>query len=106
MASSRYGVSARLTRKPGALFTGGGLGFEGNLNGRLGAILGGNILAYGEAGVGVITPGAFTYTAGGGVEVAVGPAMSLFGETKLLGTFGGGCCGFTVQGGVNWHPGY
>jgi opacity protein-like surface antigen len=81
----------------------GGVAFEGNLNARIGAILGSNFLLYGEAGVGTFAFTTFTYTFGGGVEVGVGSSTSLFVETKGLGAFGGGCCAITVQTGVNFH---
>jgi opacity protein-like surface antigen len=81
-----------------------GVTFEADLNARVGAVLGGNFLLYGEAGVGwLAAPGAFIYTFGGGAEVAVGTSVSLFGEVKGLGAFGGGCCIITVQGGLNYH---
>ncbi len=86
----------------GALFA-GGIAFEGNLNARAGVLLGGSVLLYGEAGVGTIAFGPFTYTFGGGAEFAVGHSASLFVETKGLGIFGGSCCAITVQGGLNWH---
>jgi outer membrane immunogenic protein len=84
----------------------GGLAFEGNLKARAGAVLGSSLLLYGEAGVGWLSTGVFTYTFGGGAEVALGTAVSLFAEAKGLGVFGGGCCLVTVQGGLNWHPAY
>lgn len=88
----------------GGIFAFPGLGAEGNLNARLGATFG-NILVYGEAGVGVIWPVAYTWNAGGGVEYAINRNMSLFGEAKAVGGFGGGLLGVSAVGGVNWHIG-
>ncbi len=80
----------------------GGFAAEANVNARLGAVLG-QALLYGEAGVGIIYPVAWTWNAGGGIEFAVSNSMSVFAETKYIGTFGGGPLGVTVQGGLNWH---
>jgi len=83
----------------------GGFGFEGNLNARVGAVLGDRILAYGEAGVGIIL-GTPIYTAGGGVELGLGRSLSVFAEAKAVGAFGSPFSTFQVQGGINWHPNY
>ena len=98
------GLLAGIEAQAGVAF-GGGLGLEGDLNGRLGYILGGNFLLFGEAGLGIIS-GTPIYTAGGGMEVAVGQSVSVFAEAKAMGTIGGGIGGLTVQGGLNWHPTY
>lgn len=82
-----------------------GLGGEANLNGRVGAAFG-NTLVYAEAGVGLLYPVAWTWNAGGGVEYAFNNGMSVFGEAKAIGAFGGGYIGTSVQGGLNWHFGY
>lgn len=97
------GFLAGVEAQAGVAF-GGGFAFEGDLNARLGYLLGSNLLLYGEGGLGWI--GAPIFTAGGGVELGVGPAMSVFAEAKAMGTFGGGFGGVTVQGGMNWHPAY
>lgn len=87
----------------GAIYA-GGFGFEANLNGRLGFILGSRFLVYGEAGVGVaLPPPTYLWTAGGGIEIGLGNAASLFTEAKLIGAFGGGTIGYTIQAGVNFH---
>jgi opacity protein-like surface antigen len=99
---------AGLEAQIGAVFGAGGVAAEGDVNARLGAILGERVLLYGEAGIGALTD--FTtavafWTAGGGLEFAVGDRTSLFGEAKVLGAFSGGCCAYVFQGGLNFHPG-
>jgi hypothetical protein len=47
----------------------------------------------------------YLWTAGAGMEVAVGNAASVFAEAKAVGNFTGGCCALAVQGGLNWHFG-
>ena len=79
-----------------------GLFGEANLNARAGYSFG-SVLAYAEAGVGVLWPVTFTWNAGGGVEFAINNDMSLFVESKYYGTFGGGGLAIGVQGGLNWH---
>jgi outer membrane immunogenic protein len=102
---ARGALLAGVELQAGAMFAGGTVVFEGNLNGRLGAVLGDRFLLYGEAGVGTIGFSTYTYTFGGGAEVAIADAISIFAEAKGLGAFGGGCCVTTVQVGLNWHPG-
>ncbi len=80
-----------------------GLAGQANVNARAGVELG-EALLYGEAGVGILFPGATgTWNAGGGIEFAVNNDMTLFAETKAEGTFGGGLYGVRVTGGLNWH---
>lgn len=78
-------------------------------NARAGALLGERALLYGEAGAGyVFTLGGFpVWTAGGGVEVGLGRAASIFAEVKAINTFGGGPAtrGLQAQAGLNWHIG-
>jgi len=86
---------------------GGGFAFPGifgeaNLNARAGYGFG-DLLAYAEAGVGVLWPITYTWNAGGGLEYAINSDMSVFGEAKAVGAFGGGIFGVSVQGGLNWH---
>ena len=83
------------------------LTLEGNVNARLGYILGERFLLYGEAGVGALytlsaPPAVLFWTAGGGVEVALGNSRSIFVEGKTFRPFGAGLPGIIVQGGVNW----
>ena len=93
------GIEARV----GAGFAGGAFAF-GTLSARAGFLAGPNVLLYGAAGIGIASIGAVTfYTVGGGVEFAVGSNMSLFVEGRALGLFGGGCCGASIQAGLNWH---
>lgn len=96
---------AGIEAQTGVAYT-GGIGFEGNVNARLGFVLGSRFLVYGEAGVGILLPGAtYLWNAGGGVEVGLGTALSLFTEAKIVGAFGGGTIGYAFQAGLNWHPG-
>ena len=91
------GFLAGIEASAGAVIS-GGIGFEGTLNARLGAILGSRVLLYAEAGFGyIVPPGAFLISVGGGAEFAVGQSASVFAEAKW---YGGG---ITVQGGLNWH---
>lgn len=84
----------------------GGVAFEGWANARFGALIGPNALLYAEGGLGMLGfGGQFLWAAGGGAEIALGQSISLFAEAKILGVFGGGCCGIVAQGGINWHPG-
>ncbi len=97
------GFVAGIEGQLGAVWTLPGLIGEANVNARAGVVLG-DALLYGEAGVGVLFPGFVpTWNAGGGIEFAVTNDISLFGEAKALGFFGGGVFGVTVQGGLNWH---
>jgi outer membrane immunogenic protein len=94
---------AGLEAQVGAVFGGGGFTYEAYLNGRLGFILGDRFLLYGEAGVGMLG-GIFIWTGGGGMEIALREAWSIFAEAKAIGVFGGGgIAAYTVQGGINWH---
>jgi len=76
-----------------------------SLNARLGATIGDRVLAYGEVGLGE-SLFAGLFTAGGGVEVAVGDLVSVFGEAKAGVFIGGGLAGIQLRGGVNWHLDY
>ena len=75
------------------------------LNGRAGAVLG-NILIYGEAGIGTIQWNPI-WTIGGGAELAMGDQIGLFAEGKAMFLLagGGGVDGFQVNGGLNIHFG-
>ncbi|MCW5715707.1 MAG: hypothetical protein KIT43_14440 [Bauldia sp.] len=88
----------------GVLF-GGGIGFEADLNARVGAVLGERFLVYGEGGIGLFA-GTPIYTAGGGVEIGIGQSISVFAEAKAVGALGSPISTFQVQGGINWHPNY
>jgi opacity protein-like surface antigen len=79
------------------------------LNARLGMIAGDRVLLYGEAGIGtfLIGPGPGMFSAGGGVEIAVTNAMSVFGEINRLFFIAGGLIptGYsTFELGINYHP--
>jgi hypothetical protein len=73
------------------------------LNGR-GGFAFGNVLIYGEAGLAslVALP---VWTAGGGLELALGTQLGVFGEAKAVFPLGGGPAGFQVNGGMNIHFG-
>ena len=60
-------------------------------------------MVYGEAGIGtwIAVP---IWTAGGGVEFAVGDALSVFAEVKAVFIIGAGYLTTRIQGGVNYHP--
>ncbi len=80
------------------------------LNGRLGFIAGDRVLLYAEAGIGTyFFTGTGVITAGGGVEIAVTDALSVFGEVNREFFFGGGGLvpvPFTnFELGINHHPG-
>jgi opacity protein-like surface antigen len=75
-------------------------------NARAGFIIGTNFLVYGEGGIhwqSLFAPGTY-WTAGGGAEMALGTAISIFAEAAAVGTFTGFCCALQVQAGLNWHP--
>jgi len=95
---------AGIEAQAGGIWAFPGLAGEANLNARVGAAFG-NVLVYGEAGAGLIYPVAWTWNAGGGVEYALSNSVSLFGEAKAVGAFGGGLVGVSATGGVNWHFG-
>jgi outer membrane immunogenic protein len=99
-----FGIEGRL----GAAFEVApfGAALETALSARVGAILGERALLYGEGGIWWIQGApVLLWTAGGGLEFAVGNRASLFGEAKVVGDFNGLCCAFTVEGGFNFHPG-
>ncbi len=89
--------------------TGFGNHWSAGANARLGAVLGERVLLYGEAGVGyVFTGGGFpVWSAGGGIELGLAQAVSLFTEVKAIAPFGAGpgALGVQVQAGLNFHPG-
>lgn len=93
-----FGFEGRGGIVPGAFFVGAG--------GRAGVALGarGNVLVYGKAaGVYFSGPSVFLYVFGGGAEVGIGDRLSIFADVNLVG--GGGCCGYGVTAGVNFHFG-
>lgn len=98
------GVDVRV----GAFFPGvAPIDFYGLANARVGWVAGDNVLLYGIAGVGYVPVAAYLFwSAGGGIEVAVGSNMSIFGEVKAENCFG---CGFPpglmLRAGLNWHFG-
>jgi hypothetical protein len=75
------------------------------LNGRGGAAFG-NFLIYGEVGIGSYNWIA-VWTAGGGVELALGDRIGLFGEGKAMFRLGGGggVDGVQINTGLNIHFG-
>lgn len=84
-------------------FAGGAL-INASLNARVGYALGERFLAYAEAGIGewLFAP---VYTLGGGVEVGLGAAASVFAEAKAEGVLGTGFTGVQLRGGVNMFVG-
>ncbi len=84
-----------------------GPAFFGSLNARAGYIVSPNLLLYGVGGVGYIPAvTTVTYTFGGGAEFAINNNLSVFGEARGLGAFGGGCCLLTLQTGLSYHIGH
>ncbi len=98
------GFVAGIELQAGAAIT-GGVGFEGNVNLKLGRTVGWRTLIYAEGGVGLLPASTGVWTAGGGIELGLGGGASLFSEVKALGLLTGGCCSVVVQGGLNWHLG-
>ena len=74
------------------------------LNGRAGFAFG-SFLVYGEVGIASVVAQPI-WTAGGGVEIALGGQLGLFGEAKAAFPLGGGPVGFQVNGGMNVHFGH
>lgn len=76
---------------------------------RAGVVLGERVLVYAEAGIGTtIAPNIPFLTAGGGVEIALGDRLSIFGEGKAVFLQGGGgpnYIGTAVFAGINLHFG-
>lgn len=73
---------------------------------RFGVLLGAQqrLLLYAAASLGYVPafPLVF-YTAGGGAEFGIGERFSVFGETRLMGAFGEGCCTIITTVGANFH---
>ena len=67
------------------------------LEGRAGFALGQRALLYGNAGVGYVIGGTYYFEFGGGLEVAVGQALSVFAEGNVVSG------GFNVRAGLNVH---
>jgi len=75
---------------------------ETYLRGRLGVVLGGDILLYKVAEVGLVG-GTAVYGIGAGMEFALGENTSVRGEVTGIGDFGGGIDYVIASGGVFWH---
>lgn len=73
------------------------------LNGRAGVAFG-NFLIYGEVGIASITA-VPVWTAGGGLELALGSRLGIFGEAKAVFPFAGPPNGFQINAGMNIHFG-
>jgi hypothetical protein len=73
--------------------------------GRVGFLIGDRALLYAQAEIGTAIGGLAGWGAGGGIEFGVGRSVSIFAESLVYGAFGGVCCGVSVVGGLNWHPG-
>jgi hypothetical protein len=99
-----FGVNGGLL----AFFHGPPLTFIAEAMARAGVLLGDKVVLYGQIGVDYfIGPSAFALTAGGGLEVALGRRVSIFGEVMPywgLPAFVGPYWRFTA--GVNWHFGH
>lgn len=92
--------------RAGLVFVGMPPGTVFSLSGRAGVLLGAQdrALLFGAAGIGVApsTFGPF-WSAGGGLEVAVGERWSVFGETRVLNSLGKGGSTLSFQVGINFH---
>ncbi len=75
--------------------------------GRVGLTLGQRALVYGFAAIEqpLFAGPPTLWNAGGGVAFGIRDNVSIFAEAGVLGSFGGGCCGLYIQGGVNFHIG-
>jgi hypothetical protein len=73
---------------------------------RFGVLLGAQqkLLLYAAASLGYVPafPVVF-YSFGGGAEFGIGERFSVFGETRLLGGIGDGCCALISTVGANFH---
>ncbi len=77
---------------------------DATLNGRVGVVLGTSVLLYGQAGIGTFGNGP-VWSAGGGVELALGTNLALFVEGKAMWFMGGGggIDAWSIRGGVNYY---
>lgn len=75
---------------------------ETYLRGRLGLVLGDDILLYKVAEVGLVG-GTAVYGIGAGMEFALGENTSVRGEVTGIGDFGGGIDYVIASGGLFWH---
>lgn len=75
---------------------------ETYLRGRLGLVLGDDILLYKLAEVGLVG-GTTVYGLGGGIEFALGASTSVRAEVTGIGDFGGGFNYVIASGGLLWH---
>ena len=92
--------------RAGVLDDFGDLAFEGEIDARAGVILRDRVLTYVQAGIGTVGFFEYFWTIGGGVEIGIGKAISIFGEASVRQAFGAeDCCGFQVLGGINFHLG-
>ncbi|MEX0627926.1 MAG: hypothetical protein WEB63_01070 [Cucumibacter sp.] len=81
----------------------GNLGFEAYLRGRLGLVLGGDVLIYKLGEIGYVN-GTSTFAFGGGLEIAVGDRMSVRGELRGIGDIGDPGFDYAIASiGVLWH---
>ncbi len=96
-----YGAEVRA----GVIDNFGDLAFEGEIDARAGVILGDRVLTYAQVGVGTVAFDEYFWTVGGGVEVGIGDAFSVFAEAGVRNAFGAECCEYQVMGGFNFHLG-
>jgi opacity protein-like surface antigen len=84
----------------------GGTYFYVGADARAGFLLGDRALLYGLIGGGYFFAGGAFVTAGGGLEFAVGNAVSIYGEVTPVWYQGGlpGINAMRYAFGVNWHP--
>lgn len=77
------------------------------VKGRVGLTLGQRALVYGLVAIEqpLFAGPPTLWMAGGGAAFGIRDNVSIFAEASVLGSFGGGCCGLLIQGGVNFHIG-
>jgi hypothetical protein len=93
---------AGLELEAGPVFAGGAFSYQAEADARLGFVLGQRFLLYGLAGIGIVNGIAY-WAAGGGAEIGIGNALSVFAEGKYVAQLTGVGTGLIVQGGLNWH---
>jgi hypothetical protein len=78
---------------------------EATASGRLGVTIGGNVLLYGQVGIGTFYGSVPHWSVGGGAEIALGTSgLALFVEAKRLFRIGGpNILAYTVRGGLNYY---
>lgn len=95
-------IVAGLEFQSDALLTGAGTDYDFYALGRLGVVVTGDFMAYGELGPGW-SRGNFGYALGAGGEYALSDVLSAKGEVQGIGNWGSGPFGTKIQGGLLFH---